>query len=88
MICILFGIKIDTYFHNLGLLYENFKKAQFLWYVQNDVTVRIFKTEGPIIAIEPQAAHIAYDFLSLLWLLHETMKMLGFSVPHFQTFFS
>ena len=28
MICILFGIKIDPYFHNLGLLYENFKKGK------------------------------------------------------------
>ena len=46
MICILFGIKIDPYFHNLGLLYENLKKAQFLWCVQNDVNVRVFTTEG------------------------------------------
>ena len=46
MICILFGIKIDPYFHNLGHLYENLKKEQFLWCVQNDVTVRVFKTEG------------------------------------------
>ena len=46
MICILFGIKIDPYFHNLGLLYENLKKAQFLWCVQNDVTVRMLKTQG------------------------------------------
>ena len=30
MLCILFDIKNDPYFHNLGLLYENFKKAQFL----------------------------------------------------------
>ena len=30
MICILFGIKIDPYLHNLGLLYENLKKEQFL----------------------------------------------------------
>ena len=30
MICILFGIKIDPYFHNSGFLYENLKKAQFL----------------------------------------------------------
>ena len=30
MICILFGIKLDPYFHNLGPLYENLKKAQFL----------------------------------------------------------
>ena len=44
MICILFGIEIDPYFHNLGLLYENLKKVQFLWCVQNDVTVRVFKT--------------------------------------------
>ena len=73
MIWILLGIKIDPYFNNLGLLYENFKKAQFLWCVQNDVTVRVFKTEGPIIQTEPQAAHIAYDFLSILWLLYETM---------------
>ena len=45
MICILFGIKINPYFHNLGLLYEHFKKAQFLC-VQNDFTVRVLKTEG------------------------------------------
>ena len=73
MTCILFGIKIDPYFHNLGLLYENFKKEQFLWCVQNDVIVSVFKTEGPIIPTELQAAHIAYDFLSILWLLYETM---------------
>ena len=30
VICILFGIKIYPYFHNLGLSYETFKKAQFL----------------------------------------------------------
>ena len=60
------------YFHNLGLLYENFKKAQFLLCVQNDVTVRVFKTEGTI-PTELQAAHIAYDFLPILWLLYETM---------------
>ena len=29
MICILFGIKIDPYFHNLGLLYENLKRHSF-----------------------------------------------------------
>ena len=66
MICILFGIKINSYFQNLGLLYENLKKAQFLLCVQNDVTVKVFKTEGPIIPTEVQAAHIAYDFLSIL----------------------
>ena len=46
MICILFGIKIDPYFRNLGLLYEILKKAHFLCCVQIDVTVRVFKTEG------------------------------------------
>ena len=30
VICILFGIKIYPYFHNLGLSYETLKKAQFL----------------------------------------------------------
>ena len=73
MICILFGIKIDPYFHNLSLVCENLKKEQFLWCVQNNVTVRVFKTEGPIIPTQLQAAHIAYDFLSILWLLYETM---------------
>ena len=73
MICILFGIKIDPYLHNLGLLYENLKTEQFLWCVQNDVTVRVSKTEGPIIPTELQAAHIAYDFLSILSLFYETM---------------
>ena len=65
MICILFGIKIDPYFHNLDLLYVNLKKAQFLWCVQNDITVKVFKTAGPLIPTELQAALIAYDFLSI-----------------------
>ena len=60
-------------FHNLGLLYENLKKAQFLWCVQNDVTVRVFKTEGQIISTELQVDHITYDFLSILRLFFETM---------------
>ena len=73
MICILFGIKIDPYFHNLGLLYENLKKVQFLWCVQNDVTVRVFKTEGTNNPYWASSAHIAHDFLFISWLLYETM---------------
>ena len=30
MICILFGIRIYPYFQNVRLLYDDFKKAQFL----------------------------------------------------------
>ena len=58
---------IYPYFHNLGLLYENLKKAQGLWCVQNDVTVRVFKTEGPIIPTELQATHITYNIMTSLW---------------------
>ena len=72
MIYILLGIKIDPYFQNVdvGLLYENLKKAQFLWCVQNNATFRVSKKKrknGPIISTEHQVAHIVtfspyYDF--------------------------
>ena len=68
---------------------RNFKKRHSFYDVFKMTSPSEFlKQNGPIIPIELQAAHIAYDFLSILWLLYETFVDIRHLCPPHTNFFS